>query len=353
MSLNPSSTIRRHKKAFTLVELLVVITIIGILIALLLPAVQAAREAARRMQCANNMKQIGLGLHNYMALNNVFPMGEQDYVGHVVSDSTTGYCWATAILPFIELQTLYDMLGPIASAANPGYSYSQVVGSPEHQAAMCTAVSTYVCPSSGHAKTFNFDDPRVPNSLGHSPNDYGMLEYVGIAGSDRYYGPAPNETPSTAFPQKLPSQAGTLYYNSVITAAEMSDGMSNTMVVGEFSGLAPGQSFTGTGSLLYNDSTWATGYWGGKPNSGSEYTWPVRTIAHPPNTAWFQAILPGDQPLNGSADCYARAALKSSHPGGIHVVLGDGSVTFLGDGIDITVYKDLADRSDGHALGPY
>ena len=213
------------------------------------------------MQCANNVKQIGLALHSYLAANNVFPMGEQDYVGWN-SDNTLGYCWAIPILPYLELQALYDQLGPTASATSPGYSYSTVVGTPQHQAAMCTVVSGYLCPSSGHAPTFNFDNPRVPNSLGHSPNDYGLLEYVGIAGSDRYKSSA-----ETAY---FPSKAGTFYYDSAIGPAQIKDGLSNTMVVGEFSGLAPGQSFTSNGSLTYNDATWGSGYTGGKPNGGSE-----------------------------------------------------------------------------------
>ena len=334
------SPLRLPPSAFTLVELLVVITIIGILIALLLPAVQAAREAARRMQCANNTKQIGLALHNYLAANNSFPMGEMDTADWTPS-SWSGYCWATVILPYLEQQPLYDQLGP-ASQANPGYCVP-VTGTPQHQAALCTVVNGYLCPSSGHARTFNYDPSLPKNSLGHSANDFGMLEYVGIAGSDRsppLYLPAP---PAASL---YPSKTGTLYYRSALAAARIRDGLSHTMIVGEYSGLAPGQSFSSMGGLQNNDATWHIGYWNSDTPGSGENTYSVRTVAYPPNTAYYCSCWGCDPPLLGNH--VARGALKSSHPGGIHALLGDGSVTFLGNGIDLTVYKDLADREDGH-----
>jgi hypothetical protein len=322
---------------------LVVITIIGILIALLLPAVQAAREAARRMQCANNMKQIGLGLHNYLATYNFFPMGEMDLPTWAPGTPYCGYCWATVILPHLEHQTLYDQLGP-ASATSPGWPAPTIIGSSQHQAALCTVVNEYLCPSSAHSKTLGYDPSFTKNNLGHSLNDFGMLEYVGIAGSDRY-----------GSPYGYPSKGGTFYFRSATNAASVKDGLSNTMVVGEYSGLTTGQSFNSLGGLGDNDASWHLGFWGGFPNTGSENTYSVRTVAYPPNTAWYTKNTWSCQqcqtPLNGAgganARC-ARAALKSSHPGGIHIVLGDGAVSFLGNAIDINVYKDLADREDGH-----
>ena len=143
---NLKSESRKPKSSgFTLVELLVVITIIGILIALLLPAVQAAREAARRMQCANNMKQIGLALHNYLAAIGSFPPGEQYRVPAVSGDY--GPNWAYSILPYMELQQIFDNVSPLY----PTYS-DPLKGAASHQAALCTQIAAYRCPSSSHAQ---------------------------------------------------------------------------------------------------------------------------------------------------------------------------------------------------------
>jgi prepilin-type N-terminal cleavage/methylation domain-containing protein len=321
----------RHRIGFTLVELLVVITIIGILIALLLPAVQAAREAARRAQCANNVKRIGLAMHNYLATHDVFPFGEGDLPGWNDSVPWTGYPWATLILPHLEQQPLYDQL----DMSKYGYGHEPASPNDRHYAALCTVVAAYLCPSSGHATTFNYDASAA------AYNKYGMLEFVGIAGSDR---------------AGFPSKTGTFYMKSTTRAADVRDGLSNTMIVGEYSGLAPGQNYSPTQGLTDNDTVWCLGLYAfGEPNNGSDGgTWSVRTVAHTPNTAWYTRrssetwMDPPNPPKT-----VTRAALKSSHPGGIHVLLGDGAATFIGNGIDLTVYKDFADRDDGHPPGSF
>lgn len=338
MNTHAPSMIRRPKTAFTLVELLVVITIIGILISLLLPAVQAAREAARRMQCANNMKQIGLGMHNYLSANNTFPIGEQL---HPMSPSGFyGRCWSVSVLPFIEMQALFDQLDKNCPTY---YSYSsQLNAAPlSHQAAICTVVNGYICPSSGHSRTVNLWPTRTTTTT-FDANDYGMLEYVGISGSNRIP-PSYNPSPITA--ADTLSRNGMLFLSGAIDAAQVRDGLSNTMLVGEYSGLTAGQVFSSLGSLGDNDGSWGLG----AGNDTNVNGWAVRVVAWPPNSKvyWKSATccVECDTPTPKRGK---EAALKSSHPGGIHVVLGDGSVTFLGNAIDINVYKDLADREDGH-----
>jgi prepilin-type N-terminal cleavage/methylation domain-containing protein len=325
---------------FTLVELLVVITIIGILIALLLPAVQAAREAARRMQCANNMKQMGVALHNYMSANAVFPPGELDRPGWQYGGGL-GPGWPVLILPYLELQTLYDQL----DKSLPTYIYPMSSTWPaSHQAALCTVVGAYTCSSSPQNKRFKYLPTPTVTPAGYSAEDYGIIEYVGISGSDRY-----------GSPYTWPSRAGLFYFKSTTGADQMGDGLSNTMAVGEYSGAVPGEEYTDRWSLPDNTNTWGAGFSGGYPNQGGTagyadaITNATRTIAYPPNTAYYSpsGYAPYKPPL---AFSIARASLKSAHPGGIHVTMGDGSVHFLSNGIDIAVYKDLADRDDGHPV---
>src|SRR5690349_9479449 len=107
-----------RRRAFTLVELLVVIAIIGILVAMLLPAVQSAREAARRMQCSNNLKQMGLALHNYNAANGVFPSGSRSHYSD--TSWTWGHAWGVAILPYTEQVNLYDKFDMVGSKSVNG-----------------------------------------------------------------------------------------------------------------------------------------------------------------------------------------------------------------------------------------
>ena len=125
------------------------------------------------------------------------------------------------------------------------------------------------------------------------------------------------------------------------------------MVIGEYSGLAPGQSYSSNQSLKDNDTVWCLGlYYDGTFNTGNHgATWSVRTVAHPPNTAWYSTqswMAPSNPPE--TATC---ASLKSNHPGGIHLLLGDGAVLSIGNGVDLTVLKDLADIADEHPPGAF
>jgi prepilin-type N-terminal cleavage/methylation domain-containing protein/prepilin-type processing-associated H-X9-DG protein len=351
-SQNHQPSIMNQKSAgFTLVELLVVITIIGVLIALLLPAVQAAREAARNMQCANNLKQTGLAVHNYLSAHNAFPIGQMYPPGHPSAPPYyTGYPWAASILPYMEQQGAYSLL----DFSKPGYGYSPTSPGDQHYMALCTVVAAYLCPSSGHAPTFNY---YTSSSLDEYRNKYGMLEYVGISGSDRA-NPCGCQSSNPASPAcagtHYPSKWGAFYLNSNGAVADFKDGLSNTMIVGEYSGLAPGQAFNGMGGLGDNDTVWCMGadnYYTAATGSGDEFaTFSVRTVAYPPNTAWYFPSTGSAPPLGSRL---ARAALKSNHPGGINVAFGDGGVHFITNGIDLQVYKNLADRDDTHPPGDF
>ena len=137
MRTNPPSKIRHPKSAFTLVELLVVITIIGILISLLLPAVQAAREAARRAQCGNNLRQIGIALHLYHDNCETFPVGSDRSRAGAGNENWYAHCWATAALPYLEQEALYNQ-----------YDHSVKWSDAKNASVVSTDLSVYLCPSS-------------------------------------------------------------------------------------------------------------------------------------------------------------------------------------------------------------
>lgn len=184
---------RACSAGFSLIELLVVITIIGVLVALLLPAVQAAREAARRISCSNNLHQIGLGLHGYHEVHGCFPPGGIELIS--TTPSGRQYAWCAFILPFIEQGPLYDSI-----------DFSRPYYADENLPAAKTPLAVFVCPSSSRA------DTKLSGTLG-------AADYGGIFG-ERITGP--NNPPK-----------GVMLYDRAVTIAEISDGTSNTLAVAE------------------------------------------------------------------------------------------------------------------------
>lgn len=330
------NTCRRPLHGFTLVELLVVIAIIGILIALLLPAVQAAREAARRAQCLNNLKQIGLALHNYHDAHRVFPPGE-----YALVNGAPGHAWSGQILPYLEEANVridYRFSGYAVNAS--GWQALPV----EHYKALATPIAIYRCPSSGHAPTLNFDnEPEtglLPPNPGLTPlalaNAIGILEYQGISGA-----PKPNSTGDDI------SDLGVLFPKSMVRIGHISDGTSKTMLVGEYSHLTMYQrfnAFQGTGD---SDGTWDIGW----PN----FTFTCKTIAFTPFSPVFWPTANTYEPaqLAQIVARVSRAALKSGHNVGVHVAMGDGSARLLSSEIELATLQSLANRADGGVIGDF
>jgi prepilin-type N-terminal cleavage/methylation domain-containing protein/prepilin-type processing-associated H-X9-DG protein len=319
---------RRRKPGFTLVELLVVIAIIGVLVALLLPAVQAAREAARRMQCGNNLKQIGLALHNYHDTFRTFPPG-------TVHVNKLG--WGTLILPFLEQAPLLEQIKanipyqPGAQEWNFGGNRptaSRIANLPIHWAE--TQLPAFLCPSDpggGLAHTF-----WNATKTGATPNDIrlGKSNYLGVmeARSDRNRDAAVLNTPIL--------MPGILRLNRGATVAvnfgEVTDGTSNTCAVGERESRF---HFGGIWAGSFNADLYA--------NTGlMSNVFPFR------NGARTGAYL-----INGFDPQGTGSAFSSMHPGGAQFAFGDGHVQFLSQNMDEYVYVALGSMAGGETPGDY
>ena len=314
------STSFRRSAGFTLVELLVVIAIIGILVALLLPAVQAAREAARRMSCQNNMKQVSLALHNFHDVYRHFPAGaEEDVLPKPNSTGTTTYIrgtsWIVYILPQIEQQALYDR-----------YDFTQAYNSVTNAAVGTNAVPAIYCPSG--PKPQQYLDPNTnlttnvsthyygvmgPSSRANpSPNSYGGVTYNYVVGNPTTNGSYATDGVLGQY-RDTPGSVTTLHFSNF---AEILDGTSNTLMIAERSMfLPPGQA---------NDyRSWIRG------NNGGSGT--TKNVTYPINSTFY----------NGSNN-FNDISFGSNHPGGCQFGLGDGSVRFIAETIDLSLYKCLA-----------
>jgi len=337
---------KRHRLGFTLVELLVVIAIIGILVALLLPAVQAAREAARRTQCVNNLKQIALGMQNYHDTHSTFPFGKgPSYPGVAAYARWSAHA---LLLPFLELKPLADSLDYNFAPATPGMGgvvnfmppFANVNG--KNTVPAKTRISTFLCPSDGNSPPESW-----PGQNNYAGNQGGWL-------CDRGDLPA---GPSDINPDEL--QTGIVYYLSGVKMADILDGTSNTMVFSEhLRGLGtphprrdlfiiPNQTslaatFATCMSINPATATPLTSKWG--------YSWvmgenccTLYNHVGPPNTPSCAGI-----PFPGTMTNMAMQVSPSSyHPVGVNGALVDGSVRFVTNGIDLAVWRALGTRAGG------
>lgn len=335
--------LRTKRSAFTLVELLVVIAIIGVLVALLLPAVQAAREAARRMQCQNNVKQLGLSLHNHHDTYGRFPPGgAKDQSPFGTSTSTGdewGSSWMVYILPYIEQGNLYSQW---QFYGNSGHSNAN-----NRTARQNIILPGFICPSSPLPKT----------AASHAQTT--AANYVAIAGAAPGLIPNYTESRTQSTPYGIVSGGGVLYPNSQTTFGSMTDGSSNTMVISEQSDFMTKQDMTKGDWRGSQPWGWCIGVkQGGEPPNyftGSDNrSFNMTTIRYNVNkkTGW----------ANGNGDCGGAGVcldygqntpINSAHTGGVQILLGDGSVRFINDNVDLAILAALATRDDGKPLGEF
>ncbi len=311
-----------RKQGFTLVELLVVIAIIGVLVALLLPAVQAAREAARRAQCSNNFKQIGLAAHMYHDTFQILPYNAVPQTGSGAT-MQRGVSWFFRLLPFMEQTPAFN------KAVFAGDWTYQDGPSPNTEIMNTLRVNTFWCPSAPIPKTKVLKDITVQTT-----------HYVGIEGS--YWQGGSSTVASTAPGYDY---YGRTVFNGVIQIAEfpvgfhsITDGTSNVMMASEQADFQRDAAGTKVDRR-------ASGHWGGVWSCGAgarNWTQNVTTVRYPIRAGYGSA---------GNAAPYeANIPLFSAHPGGVMIVLADGSVRFVTQTVDFATLTAIADREDGNVV---
>jgi prepilin-type N-terminal cleavage/methylation domain-containing protein/prepilin-type processing-associated H-X9-DG protein len=338
-TIHEEAPMRQVHRGFTLIELLVVIAIIAVLIALLLPAVQAAREAARRAQCVNNLKQIGLGMHNYISSNGTFPPGIR------------GCCWGTwcvSLLPFVEQQALFNAWNSYGNseftALDSNFRYGGVV----NITVSASRVNAYYCPSDGGNQTLagvmalgmsvtsqnyvvNFGNTTIlqdPITLGGV-----TVNFMGAPFSDIG---APDDISITYLGTGTPEP--TSGFESII------DGTSNTMFTSE---TVVGQPQTPGSVYDHRGFTW----WG----FGAMYTGWLAPNSTQPDA--LQSSTYCVYPFQQNPPCVGASSLtmmwqaaRSRHPGGVNVGMCDGSVKFMKNSVSLNTWRALSTTKGGELI---
>lgn len=352
------SNVASPSRGFTLVELLVVIAIIGILIAILLPAVQAAREAARRVQCVNHLKQLGLGLQIYHDTHQRFPPGS--FPNYIVSQTWinygTGGSWHISLLPFMEQQTIYDQINIPNPPSGGGWNGTgHVRDTPIDNTKLAGTTVPYArCPSDPSPSVVQ--NAAGPVAITNYAACQGTMRMDGYGSCLQYNGALrqlldvalfPNQWGPYAYPggwvanlwgdcrdaNSCSGVFGTLDYGAKI--GEITDGTTNVICIGE---------------ILPECAEWYGAYgndmWSYNRLSMKRFTnAPINFDTCPPHD-------PADL-CDVATDSQGSRGFKSRHPGGALFTLCDGSVRFLSQSMDLKTYWRLGDRADGEVVSGF
>lgn len=319
----------RNRSGFTVIELLVVITIIGLLVAIFLPAVQSAREAARATECRNNLRQMGMGLHSFHATHNVFPSGT---VSRLANPSWTytpgntnsfpdeigpGWSLFALLLPFVEQDPLYQKS-----------RLDLPIMAPENESTRRTSVSLYLCPSDTGPRLIDVTTCGSPPQAGNLPaklTDAGVCSYVGSLGGGN------STDPNYGAYENLPFN-GVFHRNSRIGVKDITDGTSNTIGIGE------------------RDSHFVETSWVGViPTQNPIYRHSPGTLCfnwRPPITTVLVHARSGAPNAPGSSP----ASFHALHRGGCNFLLMDGSTRVITDQIGLTTFRALCTRNNSEII---
>jgi prepilin-type N-terminal cleavage/methylation domain-containing protein/prepilin-type processing-associated H-X9-DG protein len=359
------------RPAFTLIELLVVIAIIAVLISLLLPAVQSAREAARRAQCTNNLKQIGLALHNYESAAGAFPpSGESTNFGPSPPKTQFidgGWSSLARVLPFMEGGSSFNAL-------NFNVDYNEATGM--NMTGAGTVVSVFLCPSATRQPDGGRDGFEPTNTVYSDPNSgitngYGVADYGATCYTDiDPTGTITNYSIATPYRNKA-SRADGLLHQGKTRIAEITDGTSNTIAIGEDAGRDP--RFISPYTESYYDGVNARPCIGTGPAGVGGPCTPPGAVTVTTNRRYWRWAEPDQsygvsgapnnkaRPMNegtpwpttnftGGNNAGANDELFSFHPGGVNILMGDGSVRFLKDTVNIVTLRGLVTLKGGEVL---
>jgi prepilin-type N-terminal cleavage/methylation domain-containing protein len=334
---------QRPRSAFTLIELLVVIAIIAILIGLLVPAVQKVREAAARTQCINNLKQIGLGCHNFHDVYKRLPPGAANDMPPFGTNAGAqwGSSWKVYILPYIEQGAIYSKWD--FNGGQSGYTNGTNTALMNN-----VTIPVYRCPSSTVPDSFNWNGAQRMHA-----------SYTGIAGS------AVNPGSTGTYQQgccngngSWASDTGLLFAGSKVRLTDITDGTSNTLMIGEQSNhlrdannapiTAGFSSGVGNSSGIYG---WAMGAahnkGGGQSGWGDGRHFNCTSVRWQINKIGFTSADPGNGTNGCNNDVGANFPLSSGHTGGVCVALGDASVRFVSDSLSLATLDAICTRAGG------
>ena len=322
---------------FTLIELLVVIAIIGVLIGLLLPSVQQARESARRMQCGSNLRQLMLAMHSHESGKQLFPAGYLSDTTRNDRDSSTfdgapGTGWGLQLAPFLEEAA---MANNFAGVTDPG----QGILHPANRNLVSQKFQFFLCPSSAGDR-----EPFVVKDIGGSPLASGIE-----LGRSHYVANAGHEEPWGMFPASQSWDAianGPLYRNSTTRQRTVTDGMSTTVFLGEHTSSLSEKSWAGIvpGGASHPTQKFAT-----RIGTAADYAATLVLVHSGPAAAetalyGYEVIHPPNSPASHVCQMY------SDHPGGANVANGDGSVRFVSEFINQDVWRAVSSVADGEVV---
>jgi prepilin-type N-terminal cleavage/methylation domain-containing protein/prepilin-type processing-associated H-X9-DG protein len=344
---------RTRRSAFTLIELLVVIAIIAVLIALLLPAVQAARESGRRAQCTNNLKQIGLAIHNYLSSFQVLPFGKgNNYVASLPSAATYAR-WSThsQLLMFLEQGNLFNSINFFLPPETPGMAGAVPFMPPyqdpnrENMTASMSQVATFLCPSDG---------PTISGWPGGN-NYLGNQQTWACDLSENF--------PSTVAPNEVPR--GIFYYNSSVTLAHVTDGTSQTAFFSEkIRGQGVPNPLTDSLVIPSQSSMLATFQTcqGLNPmtavpltsRQGMSWVMGEMCCSTYNHVAGPNSLTCAGTPFAGTmANMSMQVPPSSRHPGGVNMLFGDGTVRFVKSTIDQPTWQAIGTRNGGEVISSF